>query len=129
MKIIEKNLDKVDWELLSQNKGAIHLLEKNQDKIDWGYLSSNPNAIGLLERNLDKIDWVQLSKNPNAIHLIKNNLDKPIDFEYLSGNPSIFELDYGFLKGRMDIIREELMMKAWHPSRVIKWIEEGFDLE
>jgi hypothetical protein len=44
-------------------------------------------------------------------------------------NKNIFELDYGFLKRRMDIIREELMMKAWHPSRVMKWVEDGYDME
>jgi hypothetical protein len=47
----------------------------------------------------------------------------------ISLNTNIFELDYGFLKRRMDIIREELMMKAWHPSRVMKWIEAGMDME
>jgi len=44
-------------------------------------------------------------------------------------NPNIFELDYVFLKERMDILREELMMKAWHPSRVMKWVEDGYDME
>jgi hypothetical protein len=44
-------------------------------------------------------------------------------------NKNIFELDYEFLKRRMDIIREELMMKAWHPSRVMKWVEAGLDME
>ena len=38
-----------------------HLLEKNLDKINWNYLSKNPNAIHLLEQNLDKIDWDNLS--------------------------------------------------------------------
>jgi hypothetical protein len=33
--LLEKNLDKVDWQLLSNNPNAIHLLEKNLDKIDW----------------------------------------------------------------------------------------------
>jgi len=47
----------------------------------------------------------------------------------ISLNTNIFELDYGFLRKRMDIIREELMMKAWHPSRVNKWIEAGMDME
>jgi hypothetical protein len=38
-------------------------------------------------------------------------------------------LDYAFLKEHMDIIREELMMKAWHPSRVMKWIDAGMEME
>jgi hypothetical protein len=44
-------------------------------------------------------------------------------------NPNIFELNYDFLKRRMDILREELMMKAWHPSRIEKWLDAGMDLE
>jgi len=39
------------------NLNAIHLLEKNQDKIDWILLSENPNAIPILEKNIDKINW------------------------------------------------------------------------
>ena len=41
-KVLEKNPDKIDWEMLSGNPGAIHLLEKNPDKIDWEMLSVNP---------------------------------------------------------------------------------------
>jgi hypothetical protein len=103
-------------------------LEKNLDKINWCNLSRNPNAIPLLEKNIDKIDWYNLSNNSNAISLLEQNLDK-INWTVLSMNPNIFELDYGFLKGRMDVIREELMMKAWHPNRVTKWVESGFDME
>jgi hypothetical protein len=29
----------------------------------------------------------------------------------------------------MDILREELMMKAWYPSRIEKWLDAGMDLE
>ena len=43
-------LEKLDWEMLSSNPNAIHLLEQNPDKIDWNKLSWNPNAIHLLEK-------------------------------------------------------------------------------
>jgi hypothetical protein len=56
--------------MLSLNPNAIHLLEQNVDKINWNTLSENPNAIHLLEQNVDKIDWSALLSNPNAIHLI-----------------------------------------------------------
>ena len=46
-----------------------HLLEKNIDKVNWDSLIRNPNAIHLLEKNPDKIDWDWLSYNENAIHL------------------------------------------------------------
>ena len=50
--------------------------KNNFDKIDWDALSRNPNAIHILENNLDKVNWERLSGNPNAIHIIENNLDK-----------------------------------------------------
>ena len=34
--------EKIDWEWLSENPAAIHLLEKNPKKIVWEYLSNNP---------------------------------------------------------------------------------------
>ena len=38
------------------------------DKLNWNGLSRNPNAIHILERNLDKIDWFSLAINPNIFH-------------------------------------------------------------
>ena len=115
------NIDKIDWNWLSMNPNAIHLLEKNVDKIYWYYLSSNPNAIHLLEKNVDKIDWNMLSCNPNAIHLLEKNIDK-INWSGLSENPSIFELDYEALESRCNIFKEELMKKALHPSIIIRYL-------
>jgi hypothetical protein len=40
----------IDWESLSINPNAIHILENNIDKINWNYLSYNPNAIHILEQ-------------------------------------------------------------------------------
>ena len=49
----------------------------NLDKrIDWNALSSNTNAIHILQDNLDKVDWEKLSRNPNAIELLRQNLKK-----------------------------------------------------
>jgi len=52
------------------------LLEKNPDKIYWDILSTNPSAIHLLEKNpdkIDKIDWIYLSKNS---HIFKYDYKK-----------------------------------------------------
>ena len=43
-----ENSHKVDWEFLSTNQNAIHILQNNLDKVDWFYLSANPNAIPIL---------------------------------------------------------------------------------
>jgi hypothetical protein len=102
----------------------------DEEKIDWGYLSENPNAIHLLEKNPKKIDWRYLSDNPNAIHLLEKNQEK-INWHTLSGNPSIFKktINYEYLYQRMNVIREEMMMKCMHPSRLERWIEMGGDVD
>ena len=48
----------------------------NVKKVNWENLSQNPNAIHILEQNLDKVDWKGLSQNPNAIHILTNNSKK-----------------------------------------------------
>ena len=32
-------------------------------------------------------------------------------------------------KQRMDLLREELMMKTLHPSKIEKWLEAGLSIE
>ncbi len=82
-------------------------------KLNWFFLSGNPSAIHFLEANTAEIHWRNLCSNPLAIHLLEANPDK-ICWENLSQNPSIFELDYGFLRKRMNIIRNELIEKILH---------------
>lgn len=140
MRIIEKNMDKVNWKFLSRNPSAIRILLENQDKIDWKYFNMNPHpkAIEFLEKNPSRIRWQNLSANPSAITLLKNNIHR-IDPNYLSHNPNfwmcyehvaddfqwyyafanegIFEIDYEFLRRRMNIIRDELMRKTRDSTR------------
>jgi len=42
--------------------------EESMTGRDWDYLSRNPNAIHILENNLNKIDWFSLSINPNIFY-------------------------------------------------------------
>jgi hypothetical protein len=60
---LEKNLDKIDWKILSGNPSAIHLLEKNLDKIDWCILSSNPN---IFKVNYEYLNQYSLCMGINA---------------------------------------------------------------
>ena len=66
-----KYREQINWDNLSQNPNAIHIIEQHLDNVNWGCLSQNPNAIHLLEKNLDKVNWGWLSSNPNAIHLLE----------------------------------------------------------
>jgi exonuclease V gamma subunit len=84
---MEMEFDLDNWDMLSRNPNAIHLLEQNPEKINWEYLSGNPNAIHLLEQNPDKINWHILSMNPNAIPLLEKNIGN-IDWKCLLENPN-----------------------------------------
>ena len=57
------DINKLNWDMLSENPAAIELLKENPDKINWYMLSRNPAAIYLLEDNQDKINYFVYSKN------------------------------------------------------------------
>ena len=99
------------------------------EKLDWDALSRNPNAIHILENNLDKVHWHWLSTNPNAIHILEKNLDK-VDWRMLSYNPNIFEYDYKEIKNTLydsNGFVEKLMTNRFHPSNMDQWHSWGFD--
>ena len=84
----------------------------------------------ILEKNLHKdICWVGLSQNKNAIHLLEQNQHK-INWAQLSTNPAIFDYPYSKLAlQRTNILREQLMMKTLHPTRILYWLENGLDID
>ena len=100
---------------------------------DWNYdwLSTNPNITwDIVKANPDKpwdYDW--LSTNPNITwDIVKANPDKEWKYYCLSTNRmENYVFPYCIMKRkakeRIEIIKEELMMKAWHPSRVEKLLE------
>jgi len=126
--LLEQNLDKINWDVLSGNSNAIHLLEKYPEKINWEFLSMNPNAIHLLEKYPDKINWQNLSSNPNAIHLLETVLhcdpDK-INWGFLSANSNAIhileknpeKIDWFWLLSNlnaMHILEKNLMKIDWN---------------
>ena len=100
------NIEKLDWNMLSQNINAIDLLKVFPNKINWKYLSKNPNAIEILTNNQDKINWKSLSANWNAIRLLRNNKDK-IHYARLSSNESAINLIKEKLKKEKQLTIEE----------------------
>lgn len=69
--LIEKYLPQMNemhirclFEALSSKPHAIPLLEKHLDKVNWEELSKNPFAIHILKSNPDKINYFTLSENP-----------------------------------------------------------------
>jgi hypothetical protein len=129
IKLLEENPDKIDWDILSSNPYAISLLEKNKSQINYWYLSANRAAIHLIEERLKWANWICLSKNPNAIHILKRNQEK-IDWCTFSENVAIFEPDYKQMSlERSNILREDLMKKALHPTKIQYWLENGLTID
>ena len=70
-----------------------------------------------------------MSENPAAIHLLEQNQDN-IDWEYLSGNPSIFTYDYKQIAKQRWPINKELIQNRFHPKNMkyfSGWGIEEFD--
>jgi hypothetical protein len=61
---LEKNVDKIRWDMLSTNIHAVRLLEENLDKICWQKLlhNDNPRAFEIIERNIDFNDSIPLTR-------------------------------------------------------------------
>ena len=60
------------------------------------------------------------------MHLLEKNLDK-IDWSSITLNKGVNEINYKFLKERMDIMREDLMKAVYHPKRLQYYLEHGYD--
>ncbi len=65
--------------MLTTNPNAIRLLEQNLDKINWNWISKNPNAIHLVEQYPDCGDWKLLLQNPSIFEIDYQVLEKRIE--------------------------------------------------
>ena len=115
------DINLLDWQSLSSNNGVVPFLEKYIQRIDWNNLSSNKNAIHLLERYPEKINWTNLHSNVNGLHILEKNRDK-IVWSNISGNPSIFNYDYSYIKERFQkSYGKELINIMLHPDNYHKF--------
>jgi hypothetical protein len=154
IKILRENIEGIYWTYLSENPAAIEILTEHQEHIIFRTLAKNPNAIELIKKYMYKIKlhelcyntnpeilkiiesridtltiWGPLCVNPAAIKILEKNKDK-IEWYWFSQNPAIFEYNYlKMAQQRMYLLREELMMKALHPSRIQRLIELGCDID
>jgi len=153
-----ENINKIDYEFLSLNSNdkVFDLIKNNLDKIDFDFLITNPNPkiIEIFKTNENKISGYHLLMNTNKYiknYFFKNfkNFKKDIDRYSLINsiiietddtdyiyhnwlnlyNSNMYKIDFGKMKKNFENFEEELIMKAYHPKRVCKWIEEGYDLE
>jgi hypothetical protein len=66
------------------NPGAIPLIEKNLDKINWTLLSENPAAIHILEQYPEKIYWPNFCKNPAIFEYDYPHMTRPFTEELMA---------------------------------------------
>lgn len=140
-KILNKNIDKIDWETLCSNKNddCLKILEQNEDKITrWDILSENPSprAIKIIKNNLDKfnlnrINWDYLCNNPSAIELLEKNPDK-INWANLSSNTNAIHLfaplDKEYMREQINEFKQELAAYVFNPNRLMKYCDKyGID--
>lgn len=109
--ILKNNSNNINLAFLCKNTNLMHfkdLLEENYNKLNWDLLSLNPGAIDLIEKKLEeekklsnnefeelkfnKVNFYNLSRNENAIHILENNKDR-IDYVSLALNTNYKAID------------------------------------
>jgi hypothetical protein len=135
--LLEQNPECIDWMELARNPHprAVELVIENWRKIgnlEYLSLNTNPEAIRFLENRPRLINWFWLSCNPKAIHILEK-YPYMVEYWQLSNNPAIFELSFNFnrsfLDKRCNIYKEELIQRTMRPSKFVKYIEDGYDIE
>jgi hypothetical protein len=142
--LFEANFEKLNWEQLLLNPSAIPLLVKKVgqfERNDWHHILFNPSVDLFLEQiDLDKyfgcINFHILSSNhnPRILDFIMKHYNKINEYEKIAMtvglllNPAFFQFDYQQMNiKRSKTIYIELISKAFHPSRVSKWLDYHLD--
>jgi len=146
---IEKHIDILDNDCLkklSRNPFAIHILERNIDKINWNSFVYNPNCMNTINKNIDicfaSLNWrgkIGLLQHPHFICILHENYDKiihnficlsSIEFFTQTSNPIYIDLLDKYLEIHSEKI-EELYDDFWYElssnSNALKIIEKHLD--
>jgi len=153
IELLMENMDKIDWHYISANPNATSILHNHLDKVDWDSISANPNAISILHNHLDKVNWSTYFNNDCAKYELleehKNELNKcssshasaagilflekhpeMIEWDYFSGNPGIFKLDYQLMRQTFAEFSRELYMKLFNPEKISNLLlNKGYTIE
>lgn len=138
---LEKNKDKVDWKLISENSDIFwtpSMLEKFKKRLDWKDLSSRSSQtllnVANLERFKDYWDWSELSNNSD-LELSFELIDKFIDLwdwskliDRYDGYNSIYSFD--FLEKYIDRIPTDKLQNSllWKRLTDIRVFEVAYEI-
>jgi len=138
--ILKENKNKIDFEYLvaNPNEKIIEIFRENQDKINWYYLSVNSNLriIEYMCKNFTNKEKKKILKNHISIEkYIDLVASQHIDNDFIYNNwlnlkpYSIYKVDYNKMRENFRDFEEELIKEVYHPKRICKLIENGYDLE
>lgn len=96
----------------------------NPNKISWYYLCLNHNQY---------IKELLFNKFTYKTNYISNTHDSELLYiNWKNGNnPNMYKMDYNKMKLNLEYMsfEEELIKEVYHPKRVCKYIEQGYDIE
>ena len=101
--VIEKNLHRADWTILSRKSWASHLFDANPDKLVHSSLFANSAMMVWIDEHIDEVNYRELCLNSAAMHLIEklpHNLINRYNLchnsgalEFLEKNPNLRNWD------------------------------------
>ncbi len=136
--IISENLDKISlhWLARNPNPKVFDLFMEHPDLMEVSSFLVNPNVLPYLETHMELLDDVynlrEFIHNPNCVQFFEKKLAEGFIFNddmdmicmHMFEHTSIYDLDYQAMsKIRSKLLYPELIEKAFHPSRVGKWLD------
>ena len=157
LSILEENLDKIYWEVvscyewayefvlrhlndneeakrcslesLSRVEWALPILLEHPEYIWWDCAIHNPCAKQIFSTHFDKINWKQIYECPDwLLDIISDNVEI-MDWSAINLECVIIRYPYERLKKRLQDVRKELIEYLFYPDRIRVWIEAGNDIE
>jgi len=93
----------------------------------WLWLSMLNEKVGEKVGEKEEDSMYLMSSNQNGVGLLRLFREQ-IDWESFSANPSIFTINYRYLRERNRALFEELISNRFHPDNIRKFTEWGYDL-
>ena len=125
MQFLLENKDALHWNICG-NENACDFLIENQELIDWKIFYMSPKALEFTKKYYPekiKEKMQSLSYAPWAIDILEQNQDQ-INWNNISLNRNIFELDYAQMKENIAPLEDELLKVVLHPMRVNMYLKK-----